>query len=297
MLQQLLNGIAKLKFVKVGVPEITVIVVDNDSSESAREVCRSAVLPWRLKYVLETKRGIAEARNRALKEIGDAAFVAFIDDDEVPDKAWLDELLSAQAEFTADTVAGPVYPSFTDGVPAWIKREGFFERPTHFNGESLHWCATNNTLVARKVFDRIGGFDDRFQLTGGEDVQFFKRVRLAGLKIVWCEEAFVSETISIDRANLGSLLRRAYRSGNCYSLVECSLDGRLFARFVRLFKGCGRILQGSVNACASLFTGRAALVRALQNIYLGVGMITGLAGLSYQAYRTVSGDAIAQEIE
>jgi hypothetical protein len=143
------------------------------------------------------------------------------------------------------------------------------------------------------VFDRVGDFDDRFQLTGGEDVHFFTRVRLAGFNIVWSGDAIVNETISSDRANLGSVLRRAYRGGNCYTLVETSLDDRVFLRFVRLFKACGRIAQGSVSACVSLFTGRlAALVRALGRICSGVGMLAGLAGFRYEAYKTVSGDLV-----
>jgi succinoglycan biosynthesis protein ExoM len=292
LLRRLLNGIAELRFAKVGIPEITVIVVDNDPTGTAREVCRGAFLPWRLHYVLEAKRGIAEARNRAVRESGNADFIAFIDDDEVPKELWLDELLSAQAKFQGDTVAGPVYPSFTDDVPDWIRREGFFDRPTHFvTGESLLCCSTNNVLVSRNVFDRVGGFDDRFQLTGGEDVHFFTRVRLAGFHIVWSGDALVSETISSDRANLAWLLRRSYRDGNCYTLVESSLDDRVFLRFVRLFKGCGRILEGSVKACVSMFTGRAAaMVRALRGICSGAGMLAGLAGFRYQAYKTVSGD-------
>jgi succinoglycan biosynthesis protein ExoM len=278
-------------------PVITVIVVDNDASGTAKEVSHNP-FPWRLRYVLEPKRGIAEARNRALKEIGDADFLAFIDDDEVPSALWLDELLFAQANFRANVVTGPVYPSFTDDVPAWVRRAGFFDRPAHRTGESLSCCSTNNALVTREVFDRVGGFDDRFQFTGGEDLHFFTRVRLAGFRIVWSQEAVVTETISRDRANLGSLLRRAYRGGNSYTLVESSLDrGIIGLRVVRLFKGCARILQGSLETCASLPTGRVtSLVRALGGICSGVGMLAGLVGLRYQAYKNVSGDPAGEPV-
>lgn len=292
LLQKLLNGIADLRFVKTAIPEVTVIVVDNDASETARMVCSSATLPWRLKYVVEPKRGIAEARNCALKEIGDADFVAFIDDDEVPANEWLDELLSTQAKFGADVVAGPIRPSFTGDVPEWVRISGFFGSPARLTGEPLAFCSTNNTLVMRPVFDHIGCFDDRFQLTGGEDVQFFTRVRLAGFKIVWSAEAIVSETMSGDRTTLGALLRRAYNGGNCYSRVESSLDDRIFVRLVRFFKGFARILQGLLNAGASLLAGRAAVVRALLVTCGGVGMIAGLAGLRYESYKTVSGDRV-----
>jgi succinoglycan biosynthesis protein ExoM len=293
LLENLLSGIAELRFPKAGVPEITVIVVDNDASGTAKNGCRKAAFPWRLQYVREPKRGIAEARNRALKEIGDADFLAFIDDDEVPGTLWLDELLSAQANFHSDVVAGPVFPSFTEEVPEWIREAGFFVRPAHLTGDSLAYCSTGNALVARNVFDRVGGFDDRFQFTGGEDLQFFTRVRLAGFNIVWSREAVVIETVSSDRANLGSLLRRAYTGGNSYALVESSLDGRAYLRFMRFMKACARILEGSLKACASLLTGRVVTaVRALRSICSGVGMLTGLSGLRNESYKTVRGDPV-----
>jgi succinoglycan biosynthesis protein ExoM len=293
LLEKLLTGIAELRFPKAGIPEITVIVVDNDASGAAKDVCRRAALPWCLQYVLEPKRGIAEARNRALKEIGDADFLAFIDDDEVPGTLWLDELLSAQSKFRANVVTGPVYPSFTEDVPEWIRGADFFTRPGHLTGDYLAYCSTNNALVARNVFDQVGGFDDRFQFTGGEDLHFFARVRLAGFNIVWSQEAVVIETVSSDRANLGSLLRRAYTGGNSYTLVESSLDGRAYPRLVRFFKACARILQGSLNACTSLVTGRAvAAVRALRGVCSGLGMLTGLSGLRNEAYKIVRGDPV-----
>ena len=293
LLDRLLSGIAELRFPKAGIPEITVIVVDNDASGSAKDVCRKAAFPWCLQYVLEPKRGIAEARNRALKEIGVADFLAFIDDDEVPETLWLDELLFAQSNFHSDAVAGPVYPSFTESVPGWIRRAGFFSRPGHLTGDSLAYCSTGNALVARNVFDQVGGFDDRFQFTGGEDLQFFTRVRLAGFKIVWAQEAVVIETVSSDRANLGSLLRRAYIGGNSYTLVESSLDGRPYRRLVRFFKACARILQGSLNACASVLTGRAiTAVRALRCVCSGAGMLAGLSGFRNESYKTARGDPV-----
>jgi len=290
LLQKLLRGLAQLRFVKVATPEIAVIVVDNDTSGTASEICYSTILPWHMKYLIEPKRGIAEARNCALRQIGDADFVAFIDDDEVPNETWLDELLAAQAKFHADTVTGPVYPFFTSDVPEWIRKEDFFDRATHSSGKTLPTCATNNTLVVRNVIDHIGSFDDRFQLIGVDDWHFFTRVRLAGFKIVWCEEAVVRETISSDRANLGWILRRAYRGGNSYAVLECSLDDRLSLRLARFFKGSARILQGSLRAAASLLMGRGTFVRAMRNICSGAGMITGVAGLRYQAYKTVTGD-------
>src|SRR5579883_1155797 len=77
-------------------PAVDVVVVDNDEARSAQAVCRDSPLA-RLHYVHEPRRGIPQARNRAIKtarELG-CGLIAFIDDDELPANDWLDQLLSA----------------------------------------------------------------------------------------------------------------------------------------------------------------------------------------------------------
>ena len=127
LLRELLNGIGKLSFRKVSPPELAIVVVDTpDQTGSVQKVCETVSLPWPIKYVVEPRRGLTYARNRAIAEAGSVDFVAFIDDDEVPSPEWLDELLWAQAEFSADVVSGPVSPHYGPGVAGWIKAGGFF---------------------------------------------------------------------------------------------------------------------------------------------------------------------------
>ena len=62
---------------------VVVVVVDNDEARSAERVVQAeaASLPWPVQYVVEPRRGIAQARNRAVSvalEAG-AEAVAFID--------------------------------------------------------------------------------------------------------------------------------------------------------------------------------------------------------------------------
>jgi succinoglycan biosynthesis protein ExoM len=291
LLQELLSGISELSFEKVPMPEIRVIVADNDECGTAADVCRSMPMRWSMKYVIEPRRGISQARNRAVGEAGEVDFIAFIDDDEVPEPGWLDELLWAQQRFGADVVAGPVLPSFTADVPEWIREGKLFDRAPHASGEFLDFCSTNNSLVAHPVFDRVRAFDERFGLTGGEDTHFFLRIRRAGFKIAWSAEAIVHERISTGRANLKWILRRAYRGGNNWVLVESTLDERVSTRFVRVIKAFVRIVLGSCRASISLFLGKAALTRALRSICLGAGMLTGLADWEFQEYKSAGSDS------
>jgi succinoglycan biosynthesis protein ExoM len=296
LLGQLLAGLSELTFHKMPAPDIIIVVVDNDSLRTAEDTCRTAVLPCQIKYVEEPRRGIAQARNRAVLEAGMADFIAFIDDDEVPSPIWLDELLWAQASFGVDVVSGPVLPEFAADVPDWVKAGRFFDRPLHVSGRFLDTCNAGNVLVRSEIFATVGAFDERFALTGGEDTQFFQRVHQAGYTIVSSSEGIVRESVSRSRGNLGWLLRRGYQAGNSWALCEASLDRKVSTRTIRIFKACGWMLRGVLSVGISAFMGKAAVARSLQNFLIGAGMLAGLAGRNYQAYGSAATDSIVKAL-
>jgi succinoglycan biosynthesis protein ExoM len=73
-----------------------IVVVDNDQDRSAQRVvedlCRTALVPPA--YDCEPEQNIALARNRAMAHAA-GTFIAFIDDDEVPEQDWLARLYEA----------------------------------------------------------------------------------------------------------------------------------------------------------------------------------------------------------
>jgi succinoglycan biosynthesis protein ExoM len=286
LLRALLRGIAQLTFRKVPTPQIQIVIADNDEGASARQVCRTAPLPWPIRYVVEPKRGITYARNRTIMEAGSPDFVAFIDDDEIPSPHWLDELLWAQAEFAADVVSGPVLPTYAPRVADWVRKGGFFDRKPRPTGAKRRACAANNVLVGTHVFRSVPGFDDAFALSGGEDTHFFLRVWQAGHKIVWSQEAVVFEEVSAQRGTARWLLRREYQTGNSWIFCESAVDRRPRSSFFRFLKSCAHIVIGSTNTIwRSLLFDRPGAVRSLQQLSLGAGMLTALAGHRFLAYQ------------
>ena len=287
MLGELLGGIAQLIFRKVQAPQIGIVVVDNDEFASAKEICQTVSVPWSIRYVVEPKRGITHARNRAITEVGSVDFIAFIDDDEIPSADWLDELLWAQAEFAADVVSGPVLPRFAQDIAVWVKKGGFFDARIFVTGTQRKTCASNNVLIAIDVMRRVPAFDDAFALSGAEDTDFFLRVHQAGYSIVWSQEAAVFETISPERGNVTWLLRREYQTGNGWVFCEMGLDNGLRTWTLRCARACGHVMIGSLKAMVSLLMlDKAAVVRALQRVSLGTGMLTALVGHRFLAYQS-----------
>lgn len=292
LLRELLRGLAKLTFHKVSVPRLEIIVVDTpDDSGSAQEICKTVSLPWPIKYVVEPRRGLTYARNRAITEAGAVDFVALIDDDEVPSAQWLDEHLWAQVVFAADVVSGPALPKYAPDVADWVRGGGFFDKQMLATGAPRRACPSNNVMVGTHVFERVPKFDDAYALSGAEDTDFFLRVSTAGYKIVFSQEAVVYESVSAKRGTVAWILRREYQTGNGWIFAEATLDNRLRSGILRFWKAWAHILIGSVSAIwRSVLLDKAAAVRHLRRVSLGIGMLAALVGHRFLAYQYVPVD-------
>jgi succinoglycan biosynthesis protein ExoM len=288
-LRRLLEGIERLTFDKVKPPTLTVILVDNDAQGSAYEVykdiSRRARFP--LKYYIEPRRGISYARNKAIACVDDdVEFVAFIDDDAVPIPSWLDELLNVQGLYEADVVSGPVLPKFDVQVPPWMLQGGFFEPLRYPTGHPIMVAYTNNVLVRLGIFKEMGqGFDERLALSGGEDTHFFLRVHRAGYKMVWADEAIVHEWVLPSRVNMRWILQRKFRHGNVITFCDIYLGASMKMRILKLIEAGKYILRGVLHSRSAFRFGKAGLVRSLQYIFYGAGVISALAGYRYEEYR------------
>jgi succinoglycan biosynthesis protein ExoM len=190
----------------------SVVVVDNDVAESARQIVIDAADGMEIGYWVEPIRNIAMARNKAVQSaVG--SFVAFIDDDEFPVPDWLYHAYRTCVAYGADAVLGPVKPQFEAPPPAWVVKGRLFERPTYPTGTVLAWydTRTGNVLLKRSLFE-THLFRPEFRHS--EDQDFFKRVMQAGHVAVWCDDATVFEVQRPERFRVAYFLKRALLRGN-----------------------------------------------------------------------------------
>src|SRR5690606_23720393 len=114
-------------------------------------------------------RGVAEARGQ---------WLAFFDDDQFAEPDWLLELFNAAHTTGAGVVGGRVA---LDLPPEQLKRLGpvgrgalrevsYYDRLHPYEGKALP--GAGNALVARKVFEAVGNFDESM-INGGSDSDLF----------------------------------------------------------------------------------------------------------------------------
>jgi len=249
---------------------LVVIVADNDPAGSASNLCAqlSGESRWTINYVAEPRKGVAFARNAAVRCALDrrANYLALVDDDEVPNAMWLKELWLTMTRYQADIVAGPVLPDFEGPVARWMLAGGFFDRPRPQTGTRLDRTRSGNVLMRADVFERVGRlFDERF-VSLGEDTDFFFHAARAGCTIVWANDAIVRESIPESRTRVAWLLKRSYSVGIFWGLFD--------ADRAALRRGALRgLLKGALWLPWSLLHGRAESVKALQLIATGIGYL------------------------
>jgi succinoglycan biosynthesis protein ExoM len=294
MLERLLKSLSNLEFRSSVAPEITVIVVDNDRSATARIVAETARshLPWALLYEVEPERSISLARNRAITAARNARsdFVAFLDDDEIPHGSWLDELLHAKERSAADIVGGPILPVFDREIPDWLQRSGLYDIPRHPTGSHVEMVFTGNVLIGSAwLAEDRPKFDVEFGRTGGEDSHFFMRARREGARIVWADAAIVHEEIPRSKGSVRWVLARAFRIGSQTVRSERSILPLRSWLIPRFLKAGARMVQGLVLLLPSLLLGRAAAVAALRRVAHGAGCLAGMLGVRIEEYEVTHG--------
>lgn len=202
-----------------GLFSYSIVVADNDSAQSAKNTVEqfAAASSVLAKYCVETEKNIALARNKTLHN-STGEFIAFIDDDEFPEKDWLYNLFTTFKRFETAGVLGPVKPYFDHEPPRWVLKGGFFVRPEYETGYRLNGDQTRsgNVLFKRSILE---GNDDAFNPefgTGSEDVDFFSRMTDKGHVFVWCNEAVVYEVVPPSRCTRSYLLRRSLLRGSSF---------------------------------------------------------------------------------
>jgi glycosyltransferase involved in cell wall biosynthesis len=261
-----------------GLFTFSVVVVDNDERQSAKDVVLdlAQTYPVQLKYDTEPRRSISHARNKTL-EHAQGDFIALIDDDEFPEKDWLLNLFKtcgAPGSGVAG-VLGPVRPHFDEQAPAWVRKSGLYNRPEHPTGFAMTWqeCRAGNVLIRKQI---LHGLDPIFRPefgSGSEDVDFFRRMMAAGHGFIWCNEAVLFEVVPPQRWKRSVLIKRALQRGR-NSLLHPE------GRWLNVGKALVAVPLYSLALPFLYFAGHHLFMRCLVKLCDHLGRLLGLLGIN-----------------
>lgn len=208
---------------------LRLIIVDNDAVPSARDMVTNAAkkIDLSVTYVHAPQSNISIARNAAL-DTATGDWIAFLDDDEVVTVDWLTELLQRQAATDADAVFGYALAAYDDTAPDWIVSNDFHSHIPAARGDVVETGPTCNVLLR---WARTAWINERFDLargqSGGEDTEFFFRLRRKGARYAIAPKSIVYEKIPPARLQMSWLLKRRFRMGQSYTAKADSLSERL----------------------------------------------------------------------
>jgi succinoglycan biosynthesis protein ExoM len=283
LLHSLLNDLL-VQQVPAGV-KLRIIVVDNDQTASARRVVdefRSRCAD--VDYYTQTEQNIALTRNKAL-EHSNGDLIAFIDDDESAPPDWLAILLAAMDRYNADAVFGPVRGLLPETTPRWLIEGRFFDRPRRATGSQADLGGTGNALVRASVVRGKLFFNPVYGLSGGEDTDFFHRLGRSGARMIWCEEALLTEHVHTERLALWWHLRRGFRGGQVYADIMGRPRGALdFALW--LGNRLAYAVVATMLTLTSLPFSRAAAANYAIKVARNVGQISSIFRYRFPEYRS-----------
>lgn len=158
-------------------PSTITIIVTDDSRGPQSRVLIEQEFPH-VTWVAGPRRGPAANRNNGASHAC-TEWLAFTDDDCLPQPGWLDALASLARH--ADVIEGcTLAPGARD--------DPFEEHVENRYGGVLWSC---NLAVRRDVFDVLGGFDEDFTEPAGEDMEFAWRVQQRALRARFAPTALV----------------------------------------------------------------------------------------------------------
>lgn len=134
------------------------LIIDDGSTDDTASVVGRYANDERIRYVPQSPRGAAAARNRGLG-IARGSLVAYLDSDNV---YFPDFLLAAVEAFAADSSADLVYGALLSGHHAAALQPPLVWEPFDRSRLLEYNFVDSNTIVhRRRLFDAYGGFDER----------------------------------------------------------------------------------------------------------------------------------------
>ena len=223
--------------------DISVVVVDNDRRREGMRVCQALRDEFRfpLQATYAPRVGIAFARNAAIGKALtlEPEWLAFLDDDEWPDRLWLRELLRVRKRTGADVVGGPTKPVFPAAATPLQRRNPYYGATKGLPDATR--CvleAAGNFLIRARVLRNLSSpwFDPAYAHSGSEDLAFFQNLDRLGVSMYWAAHAVAFEEVPASRLARSWMRQRVINIANSRVRVLRTARPGLFGELTRCAK-------------------------------------------------------------
>lgn len=279
-LRRCVDALTRLEYPR---DRLEIVIVDDGGGTAATTLRTDLSSDLRLRVVEQANQGPASARNRGGRE-ADGSILAFTDDDCAPRPDWLQRLAGALVAEPAALVGGRVVNALAGNNYAQASQDLVSFLYEYFpNGRALLPFFTSNSVACRREqFLEIGGFDQTFRHSAGEDRDFSERWAEAIGPLRYVPAAIVDHYHQL-------ALKRFLRQHHYYGR-----GGTHLAR-IRLRRGHPRPRPEPVSFYARLL---AYPVRhhgwrqgTVVSVLVGVAQVAGLTGMLMEAIRPSNLDA------
>lgn len=182
--------------------------------------------------LLSKSVGVSGARNAGIR-VARGDVVAFIDDDAVADRRWIENLLGTYREYDAVAVGGKVLPVWLCQRPDYLPEELYWLVGTTHDGFADEKVAEvrnafgPNMSFKREVFEKVGVFNESLGFAGkgtsyiqAEEPEFALRMKQTlGKGVIYNPDAIVYHKVPQSKLRVRSLLRRAFYQGYSKALL------------------------------------------------------------------------------
>lgn len=228
------------------------IVIDNNSPDKTADTVKEVFEQFpeiTAKYILETKQGLSNARNRGYVE-ANSEWVMYLDDDAKVRENFLDRTAFLINETSYQIIGGVFYPWYHFGKPEWYKdRYGSNAQPIDklsVPGGGIYACG-GVMIWNRDLLENLGGFDPNVGMNGdviayGEETFLQKKAQKIGVEIAYDPELVIYHVVAPYKLDMDWFFKSNYAAGRD-RMLGGQVSKSLLSLFLQLLIGSAVLVK------------------------------------------------------